>query len=90
MSTSDIAWHAGNWRVNARSIGIEHAGYSYRPRSITEAEYKASARLVAYLARRMRIPIDRRHIIGHHEVGHPYRPGVRGHASERTVTVFVR
>jgi N-acetyl-anhydromuramyl-L-alanine amidase AmpD len=78
VSTSDIAWHAGNWRVNARSIGIEHAGYTYRPGSITEAEYEASARLVAYLTRRMRIPIDRRHIIGHHEVGNPFRPGMRG------------
>jgi hypothetical protein len=78
VSTSDIAWHAGNWRVNVRSIGIEHAGYTYRAGSITEAEYKASARLVAYLARRMNIPIDRRRIIGHHEVGNPYRPGMRG------------
>lgn len=78
VSTSDVAWHAGNSRVNARSIGIEHEGYTYRRGSITDAEYHASARLVAYLARRMRIPIDRRHIIGHHEVGNPYRRGMRG------------
>ena len=75
VSTSDIAWHAGNWRVNARSVGVEHAGWSYRPGSITRAEYRSSARLVAYLARRMHIPIDRRHILGHAEVR---SPGGRG------------
>jgi N-acetyl-anhydromuramyl-L-alanine amidase AmpD len=78
VSTSDIAWHAGNWRVNARSIGIEHAGWSYRRGSITRAEYRASARLVAYLARRMQIPIDRRHVIGHAQVRHPSGRGWGG------------
>ena len=78
VSTSDIAWHAGNWRVNARSIGIEHAGWSYRRGSITRAEYRSSARLVAYLARRMHIPIDRRHIIGHAEIRHPSGRGWGG------------
>ncbi len=71
VSTSDIAWHAGNWRVNARSLGVEHEGWTYRKGSITDAEYRASARLVAYLATEMEIPIDRRHIIGHAEVRHP-------------------
>jgi N-acetyl-anhydromuramyl-L-alanine amidase AmpD len=84
VSTSDIAWHAGNWRVNARSLGIEHEGWTYRRGSISEAEYRASARLVAYLARRMGIPIDRRHIIGHHEVGHPTIAGRRGGADGHT------
>ena len=71
VSTSDIAWHAGNWRVNARSIGIEHEGWTYRRIGFTDAEYRASARLVAYLASRMDIPIDRRHVIGHNEVRSP-------------------
>jgi len=84
VSTSDIAWHAGNWRVNARSLGIEHEGWTYRRGSITEAEYHSSARLVAYLAGRMGIPIDRRHIIGHNQVGHPFVAGRRGGADGHT------
>ncbi|HSL64298.1 MAG TPA: N-acetylmuramoyl-L-alanine amidase [Gaiellaceae bacterium] len=78
VSTSDIAWHAGNRRVNARSLGIEHEGWTYRRGSITGAEYRASARLVAYLASRMGIPIDRRHVIGHAEVRHPSGRGWGG------------
>ena len=78
VSTSDIAWHAGNARVNAHSIGIEHEGHSFERGSITEAEYEASARLVAYLATRFGIPLDRRHIIGHDEVPDPYQRGLYG------------
>src|SRR3954469_4402403 len=42
---SDIAWHAGNWLTNRQSIGIEHAGYTYRKGTFTDPEYRASARL---------------------------------------------
>jgi len=70
----DIAWHAGNWNVNANSIGIEHAGYAQRA-DTTPVQYRNSARLVAYICVRYRIPIDRRHIIGHAEVPHPTIPG---------------
>jgi N-acetyl-anhydromuramyl-L-alanine amidase AmpD len=80
VSTSYIAWHAGNKRMNRRSIGIEHEGWIGRRRSITEAEYRASARLVAYLVTRIGIPIDRRHIIGHDEVPDPLHPGLFGGA----------
>ena len=44
---SDIAWHAGNWKVNRHSIGIEHVGETYDPNGFTTAEYVSSARLVA-------------------------------------------
>ena len=46
---SDIAWHAGNWRMNVRSVGIEHEGWTDDPAGFTEAQYRASARLTAYL-----------------------------------------
>ena len=36
---SDIAWHAGNWRTNVHSIGIEHVGETYDPAGFTKAEY---------------------------------------------------
>jgi N-acetylmuramoyl-L-alanine amidase len=69
VRNENIAWHAGDWPYNRRSIGIEHAGYASEPR--TARQYRASARLSAYLSRRFGIPVDRRHVIGHRDV-----PGV--------------
>ncbi|CAN5432044.1 hypothetical protein BH09MYX1_BH09MYX1_49660 [soil metagenome] len=60
------AWHAGNYFYNQRSVGIEHVGYSTKPD--TEAEYAASAKLVAYLTKKFNVPKDRAHIIGHEQV----------------------
>lgn len=48
----DIAWHAGNWTVNTRSIGIEHEGYVSDPNNYTTAMYQGSAALVRWLCRR--------------------------------------
>ncbi|MFJ7062224.1 N-acetylmuramoyl-L-alanine amidase [Streptomyces microflavus] len=64
----DIAWHAGNWDVNTRSIGIEHEGWVDRPEHFTPVMYLRSARLTADICERHGIPKDRAHIIGHHEV----------------------
>ncbi|MFF5184276.1 N-acetylmuramoyl-L-alanine amidase [Streptomyces sp. NPDC000345] len=65
---SDIAWHAGNWEYNTRSVGIEHEGWVDRPASFTDAMYERSARLTASVCARYGIPRDRAHIIGHYEV----------------------
>ncbi|MEV5906148.1 N-acetylmuramoyl-L-alanine amidase [Streptomyces sp. NPDC052127] len=65
---SDIAWHAGNWGYNTRSIGIEHEGWVDRPAYFTDALYEESARLTASVCDRYGIPKDRAHIIGHYEV----------------------
>ncbi|MFJ8847042.1 N-acetylmuramoyl-L-alanine amidase [Streptomyces cyaneofuscatus] len=65
---SDIAWHAGNWDVNVRSIGIEHEGWVDRPEFFTDVMYRRSALLTAAICERHGIPKDRAHIIGHHEV----------------------
>ncbi|MFJ5997679.1 N-acetylmuramoyl-L-alanine amidase [Streptomyces sp. NPDC092370] len=65
---SDIAWHAGNWDYNTRSIGIEHEGWVDRPGYFTDAMYERSARLTAAICARYGIPRNRAHIIGHHEV----------------------
>ncbi|MGV9456463.1 N-acetylmuramoyl-L-alanine amidase [Streptomyces sp. NPDC003635] len=65
---SDIAWHAGNWAYNTRSIGIEHEGWVDRPAYFTDAMYERSAALTAAICSRHGIPRDRRHIIGHYEV----------------------
>ena len=64
----DIAWHAGWWDTNTHSIGIEHAGYIDNPEWFTRSMYHASARLSAWCCKKYKIPIDRKHIIGHDEV----------------------
>jgi N-acetyl-anhydromuramyl-L-alanine amidase AmpD len=72
------AWHAGNRHYNSISIGIEHAGYTNARGSVTESEYRASARLLAHLAQTYEIPLDRQHVIGHNEVPDPTNPRLHG------------
>jgi len=74
VPVTDVAWHSGNGWWNLHAIGIEHEGWVNR-NGFTDAEYRASAQLVAYLAHRWGIPLDRRHIIGHNEVPNPHWPG---------------
>jgi hypothetical protein len=51
------------------SIGIEHEGYlAHGHRWYTDEQYRASAKLVRYLAATFGIPLDRDHIIGHEEI----------------------
>ena len=71
LRTKDVGWHAGNWYVNAKSIGLEHEGFAARGTWYTEAMYRTSAKLVRYLAARYRIPLDRAHILGHDNVPGP-------------------
>src|SRR5919201_1408806 len=80
----NVAWHAGNWAVNTTSIGIEHEGVTDDPSGYTDAEYRASARLVAYICRTWDVAIDRNHIIGHAEVPDPNDPALRGGSDHHT------
>ncbi|WP_235995939.1 N-acetylmuramoyl-L-alanine amidase [Nonomuraea montanisoli] len=69
VRTRDVAWHAGNWDINARSIGIEHEGYLAKGATwYTEAMYRSSARLLRYLADLYELPLDRAHVLGHDNV----------------------
>jgi hypothetical protein len=79
---SDIAWHAGHWGTNELSVGIEHEGFTYGLGGFTDAQYRASARLAAWIARRSLMPIDRKHLIGHAQV--PDGRGGRGGSSHHT------
>ena len=79
---SDIAWHAGHWITNEQSVGIEHEGFTYGSLGFTDAQYHASARLAAWIARRSLMPIDRKHMIGHAQV--PDGRGGRGGSSHHT------
>lgn len=55
----NTAWHAGNFDINQRSIGIEHRGAPNMP--ITDATYETSANLIADICRRYgkRFPLRR-------------------------------
>ncbi len=68
VSTHDTAWHCGSWVINTESIGIEHEGFAAHPGNFTDAQYRASAKLVAELAKQYHVPIDRDHIVGHYQV----------------------
>ncbi|HVV14235.1 peptidoglycan recognition family protein [Amycolatopsis sp.] len=68
IQTKDVGWHAGNWYVNAKSIGVEHEGFGAKGTWYTEAMYRSSAKLVRYLAGKYGIPLDRQHILGHDNV----------------------
>jgi N-acetyl-anhydromuramyl-L-alanine amidase AmpD len=74
----DVAWHAGNWDFNTKSVGIEHEGFVDNPSWFTDAMYRASAQLAASLVRKYSIPVDRQHIVGHNEVPDPRNPGLTG------------
>lgn len=79
LPVKDVGWHAGNWYVNAKSVGLEHEGFLATPDAwYTEAMYRTSARLVRYLAHRYGIPLDRQHILGHDNVPGSTASAVRG------------
>ncbi|MFF5159538.1 N-acetylmuramoyl-L-alanine amidase [Streptomyces sp. NPDC000348] len=79
VKAKDVAWHAGNWYVNAGSIGLEHEGFLADPDAwYTEAMYRSSARLVKYLAGKYDIPLDRQHVLGHDTVPAPTTATVPG------------
>ncbi|MCT9075816.1 N-acetylmuramoyl-L-alanine amidase [Streptomyces fulvoviolaceus] len=79
VKAKDVAWHAGNWYVNAKSIGLEHEGFLANPDAwYTEAMYRSSARLVKYLSRKYDIPLDRQHILGHDNVPGPTTSTIGG------------
>nr|WP_249375046.1 N-acetylmuramoyl-L-alanine amidase [Streptomyces sp. I05A-00742] len=79
VPVKNVTWHAGNWFVNAKSVGIEHEGFLARPDAwYTEEMYRTSARLVRYLARELDIPLDRQHILGHDNVPGTVPSSIKG------------
>lgn len=61
-----VAYHAGNYAMNQRSIGVEHSATPDRP--ATEATYQTAGKLLGEICGRHNIPLDREHIIKHSEV----------------------
>ena len=64
----DIAWHAGSRTYNQQGIGIEHEGFVDDASWYTDAMYKSSAAVTRALCLKYKIPMDRKHIIGHYEI----------------------
>jgi N-acetyl-anhydromuramyl-L-alanine amidase AmpD len=79
VDNKNVGWHAGNWNVNMHAIGYEHEGFAIQGTTwYTDAAYRASATLTAYLAAKYGIPLDRGHIIGHDDIPGPTDAFVRG------------
>lgn len=71
-----VAYHAGNYPVNQRSIGIEHLNNTGAPTwTIAEETYRNSAKLIRDICERYNIPMDRQHIIKHSEASQTSCPG---------------
>lgn len=68
-----VAYHAGNYSVNQRSIGIEHSAAP--DRAASNQTYETSGQLIAEIAKRHGIPLDRAHIRGHKEIIPTQCPG---------------
>lgn len=79
IEPKNVGWHAGNWYVNATSIGLEHEGFAAQGAPwYSEAMYTTSAKLVRYLCDKYRIPKDRAHVIGHDQVPGTLTPNIPG------------
>lgn len=83
VQETDTAWHAGrvnnpSWsgmkrttsgmyiNPNLYTIGIEHEGNENT--EWTDSTYAASSAMIKDIAMRWKIPMDRVHVIGHHEI----------------------
>lgn len=62
------AYHAGDYLMNQRSIGIEHEDGGDFNGKRPDTLYTTAAKLVADIAHFYNIPIDRQHILKHSEV----------------------
>lgn len=61
----NVAYHAGNYRVNQSSIGIEHIDEGATVKLHTNEQYDASIKLVADICKFYNIPCDIEHVVPH-------------------------
>lgn len=88
VSEDDTAWHAGgvanaSWQKlkpginpNLYTIGIENEGFTGE--QFTEEMYASNAFLIAKMALKYSIPINRTTVIGHYEINSSSRPNCPG------------
>lgn len=74
VKEEDTSYNAGNWPMNLRCIGIEHDA-TLNGHDLSEEDYQNSGALIASIAKRHNIPLDRQHVIGHREVKPTACPG---------------
>lgn len=70
-----VAYHASNYVMNQRSIGIEHDAGIDPLHDPSEQSYQTSGELVRIICKKYNIPLNRTHIIGHNEVKATQCPG---------------
>lgn len=75
VDEKNAAWHAGNYAMNQRSIGIEHDAGINPKHDLSEQDYKNTAELVAGISKRWGIPLDRAHVLGHNQIKATQCPG---------------
>jgi len=73
VKDEDTAWHAGNFKVNQQSIGIEHDATTTK--EMSAETYRTSAQLVHDLCIKYDIPFSRDYIVGHNESSATQCPG---------------
>ena len=72
LPEQDIAYHVGNFWYNEHTIGIENVGFDATGYQwYNSAEYKASAKLTAYLLKKYHLPLDHTHVSSHGTVPSP-------------------
>lgn len=68
VDEDNTAYHAGNYVVNQRSIGIEHEDKGNYNDPRPDTLYTASAKLVADICKFYNIPCDNTHILRHNQI----------------------
>ena len=64
--TAQLVLERPNANPNWWTVSIEHEGNGHE--ELTDPQRKSSVELIRAIAARHGIPIDRRHIVGHHEI----------------------
>ncbi len=64
VAPGNVAWHAGNWDMNCRSLGIEQEAYIEDSAAYTESMMAALAIQIQEWSARYHVPLDRAHLLG--------------------------
>lgn len=78
VAPENVAWHAGNWDMNCRSLGIEQEAYIEDAATYTEPMMRALADQILEWSARYHVPLDRAHLLGHDNVAAPTREKAAG------------
>lgn len=71
VTPKNVAWHAGNWDMNCRSLGIEQEAFVTDAASFTEPMLDALVSQILEWSAQYDIPLDRAHLLGHDNVAAP-------------------